>query len=80
MTIGHRLTRLGMDLRAVYDVLRSPSILSLAEQRRLAADVKRVATELDQARIDLESVPEAADTGVISMPGEESGTFPGVKR
>lgn len=61
MSVGHRLTRLAMDLRVVYDDLLTKA------QCRHAAELKRIATELDQARIDLEAAPAAADTGVIEM-------------
>jgi hypothetical protein len=64
MTVGHRLTRLAMDCRALHDKLL------LKAQFQHAAEAKRIATELDQCRIDMESVPEAADTGVIEM-GED---------
>lgn len=58
---GHRLTRLSSDLRAVYDRLLD------RQQWGDAAELKRIAKELDQFRIDLEQAPAAADTGVLSL-------------
>lgn len=61
MSIEHRIQRLAMDLRAQYDRLM------LKADFREAAESKRIATELDQARLALEQAPSAADTGVIDM-------------
>lgn len=65
MSVDHRLQRLAMDLRALHDKLL------LKAQFQHAAEAKRIATELDQARLALEQAPAAADTGVIEMPPEE---------
>ena len=65
---GHRLTRLAQDVRAVYDRLLD------RQMWHDAAELKRIAKELDQFRIDLESAPSAADTGVIDMGGDVDET------
>lgn len=72
MSIGHRLSRLASDLRAVHDRLLTRAAYADA------AEVRRVATELEHCRIALEQVDSAADTGVLSLddPAMKRGPTP----